>query len=389
MLTCQSAKELFLLQADMTFLNHGSFGACPRPVFETYQAWQLELERQPVAFLGREIQSRLAHARARLAEYVGTEPDNLVFVPNATHGMNIIARSMRLAPTDDVVGSTHEYGAVERAWRFTCSQTGAHYSASPIALPLVDEHSLIDQLWAGVTDRTKVLVISHISSPTAITFPVAAICKRAAAQGIITVVDGAHAPGQLDLDLDSLGADFYVGNCHKWLCGPKGSGFLYARPERQQLLLPLIVSWGWEAENPSDSPFQDYFGWTGTDDPAAYLTIPAAIDFQQSHDWVHIRERCHALAVQAEETLGALTHQPLVYPSHEWYSQMCCVAVHRDGGVSAQSLQSRLWEMYRIEVPIIDWDSWRLVRLSIQAYNSAEDIAQLASALQATLLHIS
>jgi isopenicillin-N epimerase len=384
-LTYQDAKGLFLLDQDMIFLNHGSFGSCPRPVFEAYQAWQRELERQPVAFLGRSLPGLLEKARTCLAGYVGAVPDNLVFVPNATQGMNIIARSLRLAAGDEVLLTDHEYGAVARTWRFTSSQTGAGYRSTAISLPFSSDQDLIDQLWRGITDHTRVLVISHVSSPTSIIFPVSAICERARTQGILTVIDGAHAPGQLGLQLDALGADFYLGNCHKWLSAPKGSGFLYARPEQQLLLSPLIVSWGWEAELPGSSLFQDYFGWTGTTDPAAYLSVPAAIEFQQQYDWASVRAVCHDLARQAEAQLRDLYSLPSLYPGHEWFGQMCSIAIPRDENLTARSVQAQLWESFRIEVPIIDWESWRMVRVSIQAYNSAEEVDLLVSALRTIL----
>src|SRR5260221_8929116 len=267
----------FLARRNIAFLNHGSLGARARPVFEAYQRWQGELESQPVEFLSRRLSGLLAEARAQLAAYIGTHANNIVFVPNATHGMNIIARSLELQPGDEVLGTDHEYGAVERSWRLICEQPGARYRSHPISLPVTSPEALIDELWEGVSDHTRLLVVSHITSPTALIFPVADICRRAAQQGILTAIDGAHAPGQVDLDLDRLGADFYVGNCHKWLCAPVGAGFLYARPDRQPLLQPLVVSWGWQARKPGPSPFLDYFEWIGTDDPAAFLSVPAAI----------------------------------------------------------------------------------------------------------------
>jgi isopenicillin-N epimerase len=195
--------------------NHGSFGARAQPVFAAYQRWQTELEDEPVEFLGRRLDGLLAHARAQLAAYVGTRADNLVFIPNTTHGVNIIVRSLELVPGDEVLGTTHEYGAVERTWRFTCGRQGATYRRQHISLPITTPEALIEQLWQGVIDRTRVLVVSHITSPTALILSVAQICQRAAAEGILTVVDGAHAPGQVELALDALGADFDVGNCHE------------------------------------------------------------------------------------------------------------------------------------------------------------------------------
>ncbi|MHB8648106.1 MAG: aminotransferase class V-fold PLP-dependent enzyme, partial [Thermomicrobiales bacterium] len=277
--------ELFLVRRDITFLNHGSYGACPRPVFETYQAWQRELEGQPVEFLGRRVRGLLAEARAAFADFVGTAADNLVFMPNVTWAINAVARSLPLEPGDEVLATDLEYGAVDRTWRYYCDRRGARYINQPITLPVTTAEAFVDELWAGVTERTRVIAISHITSGTALILPVAEVCRRARAAGILTVVDGAHAPGQIDLDLDDLGADFYGGNCHKWLCAPKGSGFLFARPERQPLLEPLIISWGYQADVPGPSLFLDHFERTGTHDPAAYLSVPAAIAFQREYDW--------------------------------------------------------------------------------------------------------
>ncbi len=373
------AGRQFLLREGIVFLNHGSFGACPRPIFEEYQRWQRTLEEQPVEFLGRRLDDLLAEARASLAAYLGTEADNLVFVPNATTGMNIVARSLRLAPGDEVLGTNHEYGAVQRTWQFVCEQQGAHYRAQRLMPPFTSTQSQVDAFWQGVTARTKVIVISHITSPTALMLPVAEICQRAADAGILTVIDGAHAPGQIELHLDALGADFYTGNLHKWLSAPKGSAFLYARPARQALLQPLVVSWGWRAEEPGVSPFQDYFGWTGTDDPAAYLSVPAAIAFQQQHDWPTVRAACHTLAAQARERIAALTGLPPFCPdAPQWWAQMCVAPLPEGDGATRKR---RLWDEYQIEVPIVTWEGWQFVRVSIQAYNSQRDVDRLITAL--------
>ncbi len=372
----------YLLRPGIAFLNHGSFGSCPRPVFENYQRWQRDLAAQPVEFLGRRLRSLLTSARAELAAYVGTTEDNLVFVPNATHAMNIVARSLRLGPGDEVLGTTHEYGAVERTWRFICEQSGAQYRAQHIALPIADPEALLDQFWAGVSERTRVLVVSHITSPTALIFPAAAICRRAAAQGILTVIDGAHAPGQIDLNLDALQPDFYTGNCHKWLCAPVGAGFLYARPDRQALLRPLVVSWGWQARDPGPSPFQDYFAWTGTFDPSAYLSVPAAIAFQARHDWPRVRAASHALAAEARERIAALTSLEHICPDGpEWWGQMCAIPLPISERAAGEALKQALWETYQVEVPIVEWQERWFVRVSIQAYNSPGDVDRLVDGL--------
>lgn len=374
--------EQFLLRRDITFLNHGSFGACPRPVFAVYQEWQRTLEAQPVEFLGRRVRGLLAEARAAFAAFIGAPPDELVFVPNVTYAINIVARALALQPGDEVLGTDHEYGAVERTWQFVCEQRGARYIAQPVPLPLARPEDVVERIWAGVTEHTRVIAISHITSPTALIFPVAEVCRRARAAGILTVIDGAHAPGQIDLDLAAIGADFYGGNCHKWLCAPKGAGFLYARQERQALLQPLVVSWGWRSPTPGASPFLDYFEWMGTDDPSPYLSVPAAIAFQREHNWPAVRAACHALAAEARRRVADLTGLPPICPdSPSWFGQMCVVPLPN----KLRSVQARLWDMYRIEIPEVEWNGQRFLRISIQAYNRPEDVERLLGALRELL----
>ena len=372
----------FLVRRDIAFLNHGSFGARPRPVFETYQRWQRELETQPVEFLGRRLPDLLAEARSHLAGFLGAGADEIVFVPNATHGMNIIARSLELGPGDEALGADHEYGAVERTWRFVTGQRGATYRIASLPLAMSSQEEVVERLWERVTPRTRVIILSHISSPTALRFPVEAVCRRAREQGILTAIDGAHAPGQIDLDLESVGADFYVGNCHKWLCAPVGAGFLYARRERQPLLKPLVVSWGWEPRQPGPSPFVDLFDWIGTDDPAAYLSVPAAIAYQRERDWPAVRAACHTLARQTRERIGALTGLPQICPDGpEWWMQMFAAPLPEGTGLTADQLKARLWEEYQVEAPITEWQGRRFVRVSIQAYNSLADVERLLEGL--------
>lgn len=372
--------DQFLLRPDMTFLNHGSFGACPRPVFDTYQNWQLKLEQQPVEFLGRQINELLAPARARLGTYLGTQAENLVYVPNATYGVNIVARSLELGPGDEVLATNHEYGAADRAWRFACRQRGATYINQPIELPLEDADAFIEQLWAGVTERTRVIFMSHITSPTALIFPIEAICQRARELGILTVIDGAHAPGQIDLALDALGADFYTGNCHKWMCAPKSAGFLYARPERQAMLHPLVVSWGWESDTPGSSPFIDYFQWRGTHDPAAYLSVPAAIDFMTERNWPAVRAACHDLLLEASRRIGEWSGLAPISPdSTAWWSQMRAIPLPP---CDLKVLKERLWDEYQIEVPLGGWGGRQTIRVSIQCYNGPKDVDRLVEALE-------
>ena len=379
-------KELFFIDPGIVFLNHGSFGATPRPVFETFLNWQMMMERQPVEFLGRQITSLLHTARERLANYLHTQTDNLVYVTNATYGLNVIARSLHLGPADEVLTSNHEYGALDRTWKFLSESRGFKYTNCPIDPPIISKEDFIERFWQEVTPSTKVIFLSHITSPTAVIFPVAEICKRAREQGIITVIDGAHVPGQIDLDLEAIGADFYSGNLHKWLCAPKGAAFLYARPEVQNLIEPLVVSWGWRSETPGPSKFVDEQEWTGTRDFSAFLSVPAAIEFQNSRNWNHIRQECHLLTQKAQQEICSLTGLPPFHPDAiDWYCQMGAAPLPAHWQVPV--IKTRLYDEFRIEVPIIDWQGYKLIRFSFQAYNDQNDLDKLLDAIKFFLNH--
>ena len=243
-----------------------------------------------------------------MGEYIHASANDIVYIPNATHGVNIVAHSVKLSPGDEILTTDHEYGACNYTWDFICQKTGAVYKKQPIQLPVSSELEIIDQFWQGVTPHTKLIFISHITSPTSLTMPVQLICQRARQAGIITLIDGAHAPGQLPLDLSALQADFYTGNCHKWMLSPKGAGFLYARPEVQDLVEPLIVSWGYQSctNPPKESRFIDLLQWSGTKDPAAALSVPAAIDFMRQHHWDEVQRsmpqpasKCHPVNLRS------------------------------------------------------------------------------------------
>ena len=378
-------RDQFLLDSDITFLNHGSFGATPKPVFEEYQHWQHELELRPVEFLDRRFAERMAKSRAVLANYIGTQRDNLVYVTNATVGINIVARSLDLGSEDEVLSTNHEYGACDRAWRFISQKRGFAYINQPISMPIANVDDFIGQFWQGVTARTKVIYLSHITSPTAVIFPVAEVCRRAREEGILTVVDGAHAPGQISLNLEETGADFYSGNLHKWLCAPKGAGFLYARPDVQDLLEPLVVSWGWMSEKPGPSRFVDHHEWWGTRDIAAFLSVPAAIKFQEENNWDMVRAHCHTLAIVAETMIRELTDLSSQYSDDTWYAQM--VAAPLPTKTDTGALKSCLYDDYRVEVPLVEWNGKKLIRVSAQGYNTQEDIDCLLKALSCVLEH--
>jgi isopenicillin-N epimerase len=373
-------KEFFLLDPNIVFLNHGSFGATPKPVFREYQRWQLELERQPVEFLGRRITSLMADARAALGKYLGTHADNLVYTQNVTISLNIIARSLELGSGDEVLATDHEYGAMDRMWRFLSKERGFRYINQQIKTPLTTEENFIHGFWQSVTPRTRVIFISHITSPTALIFPIKEIIRRGREAGILTIIDGAHVPGQIPLHLDSLGADFYCGNLHKWLCAPKGAGFLYAHPEWQHLLKPLVISWGYESETPSNSQFIDHNEWWGTRDMAAFLSVPTAIEFQEKHEWDKVRDICHELARDVLRRICEITGlAPLHSDADSWFRQMIAAPLPVDTDINL--LKSLLYDEHHIEVPLIDWNGNKLIRVSVQGYNTKRDIDTLCRAL--------
>jgi isopenicillin-N epimerase len=380
--TTPSVRDDFLLRRDWRLLNNGSFGACPEPVMAVYQQWQRELENHPGSYMGR-IRENMTAARTRLAEYLHTDQSRLGFVTNATMGVNVATHSLRsiLQPGDEVLTSNHEYGACNHAWQFNCGKTGAHYINHPINLPLHSEEDFVEQLWAGVTPRTRVIYLSHTTSPTALTFPLQEICRRARAAGILTVIDGAHVPGQRELSLDELGADFYTGNCHKWMCAPKGTAFVHVRPEMQSIIEPLIVGHGWFPDRRSEQPLIDYVEQFGTRDFAAFLAVPAAIDYLQAHDWPQVRARCYGMALATKRTVEQMFDTESICPeSFDWFSQLCPIRLPDQTDMG--KLSEILRDEYQIEMPMITWNNFKIARLSVQIYSSQEELDIFVGALE-------
>ena len=384
--------QQFLLDPQVTFLNHGSFGACPRPVFEDYQRWQLTLERQPVAFLDsrRGLATNLLVMRDAMAAEFGTTSENIAAVTNATGGLNIVAQSIPLSPGDEILTTNHEYSALEKTWAFVARRTGAKIVVVDVPLPLTSAQAFHDTIVAGMTERTKVLFLSHITSPTAQLFPIESLMPEARRRGIISIIDGAHTPGHIPLSLDALGADFYSGNCHKWLMSPKGSAFLHARPERQAMLDPLVISHGWTADNKEpgvrgpfgNSPFVDEIEMQGTRDPAAWLAVPAAIAFRKQHDWWSVSADCQRLAQETAQRLRALTGlEPLSTPEFS-APQMVAMPIPP---CDAPELQRTLNAKYGIEIPVFEWQGHHIARLSCQGYNTRGQMDLLIDALSAEL----
>ncbi len=373
-------KEAYLLDPNITFLNHGSFGAVPRTVFETYQHWQCHIERQPVAFFQREAPLLLRNARAKLGEFLNVSQNDVVFVTNTTFGINVIARSLNLGPDDSILMTNAEYGALDRTWRFLAEKQNFHIIRQPIKLPFTKPKDFVSQFLKGIRPNTRLVFFSHILSALSAILPIKEICDRCREQQILTVIDGAHAPGHIPLNLKELGADFYVGNLHKWLSAPRGSAFIYARPALQEMIEPLVISWGWQAEKPGPSKFVDWHEYLGTRGLSAFLSVPAAINFQQKNHWENIRESCHQTARYALETILVQTREKSLYqPDSHWYGQMVTIPLPKE--VDPIDLHDRLWKEDRIEVVVLKWQEQPFLRVSVQAYNTKEEINKLIQAL--------
>lgn len=378
----------FLLDPEVVFLNHGSFGACPRPVFEDYQRWQLKLERQPVEFLDsrRGLAPNLRVAREALAAEFGTSADNIAQVSNATTGLNVALQSLPLNPGDEILTTDHEYSALEKTLAFVARRTGAKIVVATVPLPLVSADAFHDAILAAVTPRTRVLFLSHVTSATALRFPIERLITEARQRGIWSVIDGAHAPGHIPLDLDALGADVYSGNCHKWMMAPKGSAFVHVRPEWQALIDPLVVSHGWTADNKEPgvrgpfgaSAFVDEIEMQGTRDPSAWLAVPAALAFRRAHDWWQVAAECSRLAQETAARVRDLFGLDALSSPEFSAPQMVAMPIPPCDPIA---VHDALVSDYGIEIPVFEWQGHHIARVSCQGYNTREQMDLLVTAL--------
>lgn len=371
------------LRADTIYLNHGSFGPPPECVRQARAEWQRRLDEQPMDFYLRQYEPAWLAARERLAQFVGTSAENLVLVDNATVAMNAVADSVPLRPGDQVLLTDHEYGAVLRIWQRACRRAGSEPPRiARLPQPLTSTTDVVDALLAEATPATRLIVVSHITSATAVILPVAEICQAARQRGIAVCIDGPHALLQTPVALDQLQCDYYTASCHKWLCAPLGSGFLYVAPRHQASVAPSVLSWG-RGPGELHRDWSDEFIWSGTGDPSAHLTVGTAIDLFERLGVEQFRARSHRLARYARQQLLPLADRPpLVEDSPDWYGSMAQVPLPR---VDRQQLQSRLWQRHGIEVPIIDWDGQSFIRVSCHLYNTTWQIDRLVAALREEL----
>lgn len=367
------------LAPGVSYLNHGSFGPPPRPVRAARRAWQNQLDSEPIDFFVRHLEPAWFQARRRLADLIHADEQNLVFVENATVAMNIVAGSLPLRPGDEVLLTDHEYGAVQRIWRQATERADAAVRVAQLPVPIESAEQVVEAIFSAASERTRLLIVSHITSPTAVTLPIERIVARAKQRGILVCVDGPHAIAQLPLDLEQLGCDFYCASCHKWLCAPFGSGFLYVAPQHQAAIRTPLLSWG-RLPPGALQAWSDEFLWSGTRDPSAYLAVPAAIDFLDQVGWERFRRHTHALAQYARQQLSGLTAQrPLTADSPEWYGSMAHVPLAPG---DAPELQRQLWTDYGIEVPIISWSDRRWIRVSCHLYTTRQEIDRLVDAVR-------
>ncbi len=376
----ESLKDQFLLRPDIHFLNFGSFGATPKPIFEKYQDWQRVLEAEPVQFIAFDGYQYLADSRAALAKYLNcADKDDLVYVTNPSFAINMIAKSFPLQAGDEILATDIEYGACDRTWEYYCGKKGATYRRQKINLPIVSKEKFIEDFFKGCNEKTKAIFISHITSATGLIFPAAEICAIAKEKGLITIVDGAHAPAHIPLDLSNIQADFYTGACHKWMMAPKGCSFLYATKAVQPICDPMIVSWGYQAAKPSHSNFLDYHQMIGTRDFSAFLTVATCIEFMEQHHWTAVGRRCHQMVLDnAPRFYALLKSMPISPLNSEWIGQMISIPIHTS---DPEKLQRTLFVDYKIEVPIMRQGNDVYLRYSINAFNTIEDLDALYDAL--------
>jgi len=374
-------KDWFLLDPDITFLNHGSYGACSKPVFKEYQDWQKKLEDQPVQFMTNQVYSAMEKSRESMSQFVECDEEELVFFQNPTTAVTNVIYNLDLKPGDEVLMSNHEYGALVRAWKMWGEKTGVNIIQQDISMPLTTKKNFIENFWTGVTDQTKVIFLSHITSSTALIFPIEKIIKLAKEQNILTIIDGAHVPAHIPLNIHELGCDFYTGACHKWLCAPKGSSFLFVKKEHQDWVKPVVVSWGKDGDDPSPSEFIQNFQWQGTRDMSAFLTIPTAINFYIKEIRPY-QESCKKIIQDTYSEFPSVLNTEPISAGREWLAQLVAHPLPKN---IPSNLKKRLWEEYQIEIPVFEWSGQEFVRVSIQVYNTQKDVDLLMSALRSLI----
>jgi isopenicillin-N epimerase len=352
-------------------------------VFENYQSWQRKLEEGPVQFMKKTLWENLKISRDVLGEFIGCDGGDLLLFPNPTTAVNNIIENLNLSEGDELLMTQHEYGALVRAWSRSSMKNRFSVVQQYIDIPVNSKNDFINQFLAGITKNTKVIFISQITSQTGLIFPLKEICDYAHQKGIITIVDGAHVPGHIDLNLAELGCDYYTGACHKWMCAPKGSSFLFVKKSLQANLQPQIMSWGEEGEDPGPSKFLMDFQWQGTKDMSAFLSIPSAINFLEDNDWREKRKISKNLILEVSDNPKDIFETDSLFLHKDWIGQMVSHPLPSNITID---LKERLWEDFMIEVPIFEWNKQKYIRVSAHFYNQANDMENLVNALKTIYL---
>ena len=380
-------KSKFLLDPEITFLNHGSYGSCPKPVFEVYQKYQTDLESHPIKFMQEDVYKLLEISRESLSHYVNCDKDDLIFVTNPTQAVGTVIHNILINSNDEVLSTNLEYGSCDRMWTYDADQKGYKYIQAEINLPIEDKETFLNQFWSYASDQTKYVFISQITSTTGMILPIPEIVAEAKKRGIKTIIDGAHVPAHIPLDIKELDPDYYTGALHKWLCCPKGSSFLYVKKEKQDGIQPMLKSWGWGEEYEkfkssvqlhSPSRFINVFQWQGTRDMSTFFTVPEAIQFQEEHDWDSVRLRSINMVIEARNRINEITKLPKICPDN-WLGQMATILFPIDDTVA---FKKTLYNDYQIEMPVMRHIEHTAFRISIQGYNSEADIDHLINALE-------
>lgn len=390
--TSAGAPTIWPLDPAVTFLNHGSFGSCPLPVLEFQRELRDRMERQPVKFFVRDLEELLDWARIRLAKFVGAKAENLVFVPNATSGVNAVLRSLAFEPGDELLVTDHEYNACRNALDYVAQRAGARVVVAKIPFPLASVEEVIEAVMGAVTWRTRLALLDHVTSQTGLVLPIEFLVRELNARNVDTLVDGAHAPGMVSLDLHALNAAYYTGNCHKWICAPKGAAFLHVRADRQKEIRPLVISHGANSQRTDRSKFEIEFGWMGTGDPSAALCVPKAIECVRSlhpGGWDEVMNHNRDLVLAARRVLCTALEIPTPCPD-ELIGSLASIPIPdaktltpSKSPLYLDALQDELLANFNIEVPVIPWPvpPKRLLRVSAQVYNSLPQYEKLADAL--------
>lgn len=385
--------DSWMLDQDITYLDHGAFGACPRAVLAHQTALRAKIERGPSTFFLQQLEPLLDEARSELARFLGASSRDLVFVPNATTGINAVLRGATLAAGDELLVTNHGYAAVRNTAEFAAERSGARLVVAEVPFPITDPGQVIDAILAAVTRHTRLAIIDHVTSATALVWPITEIVRALDERGIATLVDGAHAPGMVPVDLERIGSAYYVGTCHKWLCSPKGAGFLWVRQDRQSEVHPTTISHGFKSFREDRSRFHLEFDWVGTGDPTPYLCTPTALRFMDglmAGGWAAVMQTNRERALFAQRTLVAALGSHAPAPD-SMVGAMASIPIReaRDDeygdDFTTDPLHKVLLHHHAIDVPVLAWPRWprRVLRISAQVYNTNEQFTHLAEALVA------